>query len=146
MVVWELTAPTMLAWAQGDDIMEYSALRVDDIKAIAPLTSTDKFVNTLQLVDEEVARHGDDLPAAWAGPSDADPVYQLLVACNELAMGVDDEIAKVHAYIQEKCASSLCTQADCKHPACAQRSAVCGPARAPALSRALIDVMPRRRR
>jgi hypothetical protein len=55
-------------------------------------------------VDAEVARHGDAMPDSWAGPSEADPTYRLIVVCNELAMAVDDEIARVHAYIQEKCA------------------------------------------
>ena len=85
--------------------MDLSSIRSDDITAIATLSSSSKFKDTLERVQEEVKLHGDEMPEAWAGPSEADPLYRLIVSCNELAMAVDDEIAKVHAYIQEKCAS-----------------------------------------
>lgn len=81
---------------------DLASARVDDVASIATLTSTDKFQRTLAQVDEETEKHGDELPEGWAGPSEADPVYRLIVTCNELAMAVDDEIAKVHAFIQEK--------------------------------------------
>lgn len=89
--------------------MDLDSLRADDIHSIATLSSTQKYQETLLLVDEEVARHGDAMPASWAGPSDADPVYRLIVTCNELAMSVDDEIAKTHAFIKQKCALNLHT-------------------------------------
>ena len=81
-----------------------ASLRSDDIASVATLSSSDRFQNTLKQVEAEVAEHGDEMPDAWAGPSEADPLYRLIVTCNELAMAVDDEIAKVHAYTQEKCA------------------------------------------
>lgn len=82
--------------------MDLSSIRVDDISVVATLSGTEKYRDTLQKVDDEVAAHGDAMPELWEGPSEADPVYRLIVACNELTMSVDDEIAKVHAYIQEK--------------------------------------------
>lgn len=75
-----------------------------DVAAVAPLSATARYQETLRRVDAEIEQHGDAMPAAWAGPSDADPTYQLIVACNELAMAIDDEIAKVHAFIKDKCA------------------------------------------
>lgn len=96
---------TVIFWLQKDTFAEeLAALPVDDVSAVAKLSTSARFKETLQEVDAQVALHGDAMPASWAGPSDADPTYRLIVACNELAMVVDDEIAKVHAYIQEKCA------------------------------------------
>jgi hypothetical protein len=91
------------AGVQGDEHMDLSSIRDDDITAIAPLSSSQKFTDTLKRVQEEMEQHGDEMPDSWAGPSEADPLYRLIVTCNELAMAVDDEIAKVHAYTQEKC-------------------------------------------
>jgi hypothetical protein len=74
----------------------------DDLHSIASLSGTAKYQETLKNVDEEVAKHGDNLPASWAGPSEADPVYKLIVACNELVMSIDEDISKTHNYIKQK--------------------------------------------
>lgn len=87
--------------------MDFESIKADDIHSIATLSSTPKYQETLRLVDEEVAQHGDAMPDSWAGPSDADPTYRLIVTCNELAMSVDDEIAKTYAFIKQKCAANF---------------------------------------
>lgn len=87
---------------QAEDFIDIDSLKTDDIHAIASLSSAAKYQDTLQKVDEEVARNGDSLPEAWVGPSEADPVYRLIVACNELAMGIDDDIITTHTYIKQK--------------------------------------------
>lgn len=88
---------------QGTDFIDIDGFKTDDIHVIASLSSAAKYQDTLQKVDEEVARNGDNLPEAWVGPSEADPVYRLIVACNELAMGIDDDIITTHSYIKQKC-------------------------------------------
>ena len=93
---------------QGTDFIDLDGFKTDDIHVIASLSSAAKYQETLQKVDEEVARNGDNLPEAWVGPSEADPVYRLIVACNELAMGIDDEIVTTHSYIKQKCDLLLC--------------------------------------
>ena len=92
-----------------DGSADLSIRPADDIASVASLASSERFQSTLKQVEAEVAQHGDDMPEAWAGPSEADPLYRLIVTCNELAMAVDDEIAKVHAYTQEKCAPPPCS-------------------------------------
>ena len=87
--------------------MDFESIKADAIHSIATLSSTPKYQEALRLVDEEVARRGDAMPDSWAGPSDADPVYRLIVTCNELAMSVDDEIAKTYAFIKQKCVAHL---------------------------------------
>ena len=97
--------------------MDLDSLKADDIHSIATLSSTQKYQDALRMVDEEVAKHGDAMPDSWAGPSDADPVYRLIVTCNELAMSVDDEITKTHAFIKQKCATvTLQTDMCCSMP------------------------------
>ncbi len=39
---------------------------------------------------------------SWAGPSEEDPTYQLLVDCNQLAVDIDNEIAIVHIFMRDK--------------------------------------------
>ena len=39
---------------------------------------------------------------SWAGPSEEDPTYQLLVDCNQLAVDIDNEIAIVHVFMRDK--------------------------------------------
>ena len=39
---------------------------------------------------------------SWAGPSEEDPTYRLLVDCNQLAVDIDNEIAIVHIFMRDK--------------------------------------------
>lgn len=87
---------------QSTDFLDIDGFKTDDIHVIASLSCAAKYQDTLQKVDEEVARNGDNLPEVWVGPSEADPVYRLIVACNELAMGIDDDIVTTHSYIKQK--------------------------------------------
>lgn len=43
-----------------------------------------------------------DAERAWAGPSEEDPTYRLLVDCNQLAVDIDNEIAIVHNFMRDK--------------------------------------------
>ena len=45
---------------------------------------------------------------SWAGPSEEDPTYRLLVDCNQLAVDIDNEIAIVHVFMRDKYKCVLC--------------------------------------
>ncbi len=38
----------------------------------------------------------------WAGPTEEDPTYRLLVDCNQLAVDIDNEIILVYNFIRDK--------------------------------------------
>lgn len=39
---------------------------------------------------------------AWAGASEEDPTYSLLLQCNQLAVDIDNEIFNIHNYAKDK--------------------------------------------
>jgi U4/U6 small nuclear ribonucleoprotein PRP31 len=53
---------------------------------------------------------GGEMPEerSWAGPSEEDPTYRLLVDCNQLAVDIDNEIAIVHVFMRDKYKCVLC--------------------------------------
>ncbi len=57
-----------------------------------------------QNVHQALARGGEveGSDGAWAGPSEEDPTYRLLVDCNQLAVDIDNEIVIVHNFIRDK--------------------------------------------
>ena len=58
---------------------------------------------SLQKVRQALERGGEvDVERAWAGPSEEDPTYRLLVDCNQLAVDIDNEIAIVHNFMRDK--------------------------------------------
>jgi len=76
--------------------------RPDEIGAIARLADSARYQETLARVEAEVAARGDAMPAAWLGPSEDDPTYRLIVACNELVVAIDNEVHTVHSYLKDK--------------------------------------------
>lgn len=59
----------------------------------------------LQKVHQALSRGGEvegSSNGAWAGPSEEDPTYRLLVDCNQLAVDIDNEIVIVHNFIRDK--------------------------------------------
>lgn len=89
--------------------MDFEHLAYDDVVSVAKLTASQKYRETLEQVAAAVSSHGADMPVGWAGPSEADPTYKLIVTCNELVVAMDNEVATVHNFIKHKCAFFLCS-------------------------------------
>lgn len=43
-----------------------------------------------------------DVGRVWQGASDEDPTYELLLACNQLAVDIDNEMVNIHNYMKDK--------------------------------------------
>ncbi|KAI7842324.1 hypothetical protein COHA_003964 [Chlorella ohadii] len=85
----------------GDDI---DNLNYDNLEAVAHLTSSERYKDIMAAVraaaDEDASGSGG--ATAWAGPSEEDPTYKLLVDCNQLAVDIDNEIVVVYNFIRDK--------------------------------------------
>ncbi|CAG9464599.1 unnamed protein product [Pedinophyceae sp. YPF-701] len=81
-----------------------AAVRYDRLEDVAKLHTTERYKSLLSRVREELDRvdGAEKLPDSWAGPSSEDPLYQLLVDCNGLAVELDNEITAVHAFLRDK--------------------------------------------
>ena len=64
---------------------------------------------------------------SWAGPSEEDPTYRLLVDCNQLAVDIDNEIAIVHVFMRDKYKCVLCPCHACQDEEALDRIDKCYP-------------------
>ena len=82
---------------------EMEALRFDDLEAVAKLNSTSRYRDIMKRVKEsaEATASSIDEDCRKASLED-DPTYQLLVACNKLAVDIDNELSLCHNFIKDK--------------------------------------------
>ncbi|KAL4420982.1 hypothetical protein ABPG77_001301 [Micractinium sp. CCAP 211/92] len=83
---------------------ELDNLNYDDLDAVAHLTRSERYTSIMGAVRAATSKieAGDDAPAAWAGPSEEDPTYKLLVDCNQLAVDIDNEIVVVYNFLRDR--------------------------------------------
>ncbi|KAL4425922.1 hypothetical protein ABPG75_009938 [Micractinium tetrahymenae] len=83
---------------------ELDNLNYDDLHAVAHLTRSERYTTIMDAVRGANAADeaGDAPPTAWAGPSEDDPTYKLLVDCNQLAVDIDNEIVVVYNFLRDR--------------------------------------------
>ncbi|GAB4824063.1 hypothetical protein N2152v2_011109 [Parachlorella kessleri] len=84
----------------GDDL---DNLNYDNLEAVAHLAGNERYRTIMEAVRRalEGAEAGGE-GQAWAGPTEEDPTYKLLVDCNQLAVDIDNEIGIVYNFIRDK--------------------------------------------
>lgn len=83
---------------------EPKVLRFDNLHEVCSLTASDRYRSIMSRVEAALAEaeEQDHQPKAWAGPSEEDPTYRLLVECNQLAVDIDSEIGLVHNFVRDQ--------------------------------------------
>lgn len=86
--------------ADTNKALSIGSRRLEDA---AHLANSKRYGNVMAQVMEALAnRDGDDdEPRAWAGSSEDDPTYKLLVECNQLAVDIDTELTVVHNWVRD---------------------------------------------
>ncbi|PSC73830.1 U4 U6 small nuclear ribonucleo Prp31-like [Micractinium conductrix] len=96
------------AEGEGDEEMlggdELDNLNYDNLEAVAQLTRSERYQTIMAAVRDAAAaaQKGEAQPSTWAGPSEEDPTYKLLVDCNQLAVDIDNEIVVVYNFLRDR--------------------------------------------
>ncbi|CAK0786916.1 hypothetical protein CVIRNUC_010130 [Coccomyxa viridis] len=85
------------------DTDEVEVGNFDTLESRARLMSSDRYKTIMERVHQALESGGEvQEERSWAGPSEEDPTYRLLVDCNQLAVDIDNEIAIVHIFMRDK--------------------------------------------
>mmetsp|Transcript_13965 Transcript_13965/g.16868 ORF Transcript_13965/g.16868 Transcript_13965/m.16868 type:complete len:486 (-) Transcript_13965:233-1690(-) len=82
-----------------DDVEE---LNFDDLAAVAKLRGSERYKSIMKRVAKSLEETVSNPSTSKIGAVEEEPEYSLIVECNELSVDIDNEIAIIHNFIQDK--------------------------------------------